>query len=148
LEIFYLLAELEQCLLFGYLLSRFNGHLSLNIARPLIKYGIQISLTGILLKSGLELAFIKSAVIALLSISILMTILNCFTLFRKYIPNRTVQLGSGFGNKGYLGTIVSLALLPNEALIYSIVFDLVATLIIWSIGPLFLKNNSKDLNFR
>ena len=148
MEIFYLLAELVPCLLFGFLLGRFKANLSVNIAKALINYGIPMSLMGILLKSGLELPLIKSAGIALLSISILMTILNRLTLFRKHIPNRTLQLGSVFGNTGYFGIPVSLALLPNEALIYSIGFDLGATLIIWSIGPLFLKVKSKDINIR
>ena len=67
-----------------------------------------------------------------------MTIFNSFSAIKNFIPNRTLQLGSAFGNSGYFGIPVSLALLPNHALIYSIGFDLGATLVIWSIGPILL----------
>ena len=76
MEIIFLLVELIQCLLIGYLLGRFKKDLSLTISRPLISYGIPISLMGILLKSGLELALIESAALALVAIGFLMTILN------------------------------------------------------------------------
>tara|TARA_Y100001968_G_scaffold220825_1_gene203757 strand:- start:123 stop:407 length:285 start_codon:yes stop_codon:yes gene_type:complete len=86
-------------------------------------------LIGLLLKSGLEWPLIQSAGIALVAISLLMAMLNCLPIFKKYIPNRSLQLGSGFGNTGYFGIPVSLTLLPNHALIYSIGFDLGATLV-------------------
>tara|TARA_Y100001968_G_scaffold251185_1_gene236369 strand:- start:132 stop:440 length:309 start_codon:yes stop_codon:yes gene_type:complete len=38
-----------------------------------------------------------------------------------------------------------LVLLPNNALIYSIGFDLCATFVIWSIGPILLSESSKKL---
>ena len=101
---------------------------------------------GILLKSGLEWALIQSAAIALIAICLLMTILICLPIFKNYIPNRTLRLGSGFGNTGYFGIPVSLALLPNNALIYSIGFDLGATLVIWSLGPMLLRESSKELS--
>ncbi len=41
---------------------------------------------------------------------------------------------------------VSLALIPNQALIYSIDYDVGATLFIWSAGPLLLSKTSKNLN--
>ncbi len=145
MEIIFLLAELIPCLLIGYLLGRFKKDLSLTISRPLICYGIPISLMGILLKSGLELPLIESAALALVAIGSLMTILNRVSGIKKLIPNRTLQLGSAFGNTGYFGIPVSLALLPNQALIYSIGFDLGATLVIWSIGPILLTDHSKVL---
>ena len=146
MEIIFLLAELIPCLLVGYLLGRFKKNLSLKISRPLINYGIPISLMGILLKSGLELPLIESAAFALIAIALLMTTLNSLPGIKKYLPNRTIQLGSAFGNTGYFGIPVSLALLPNYALIYSIGFDLGATLVIWSIGPILLKDPSKISN--
>ena len=66
---------------------------------------------GILLKSGLELPLIESAALALVAIGSLMAILNSFPGIKKLIPNRTLQLGSAFGNTGYFGIPVSLALL-------------------------------------
>ena len=101
---------------------------------------------GILLKSGLELPLIESSVLALVAIGFLMTILNSFPGLKNIIPNRTLQLGSAFGNTGYFGIPVSLALLPNHALIYSIGFDLGATLVIWSIGPILLSDPSNVLS--
>ena len=105
-----------------------------------MNYGIPISLMGILLKSGLELPLIESAALALIAIGLLIAILNSFSTIKNFIPNRTLQLGSAFGNTGYFGIPVSLALLPNHALIYSIGFDLGATLVIWSIGPILLRD--------
>ena len=141
-----LLAELIPCLLIGYLLGRFKENLSLAISRPLISYGIPIGLTGILLKSGLELPLIESAALALVAIGILMTILNRLPSLKNLVPNRTLQLGSAFGNTGYFGIPVSLALLPDHALIYSIGFDIGATLVIWSLGPILLTVPSKVLS--
>ena len=146
MEIIFLFAELIPCLLIGYLLGRFKENLSLTISRPLISYGIPISLTGILLKSGLELPLIESAALALVAIGILMTILNRLPCVKNLVPNRTLQLGSAFGNTGYFGIPVSLALLPDHALIYSIGFDIGATLVIWSLGPILLTVPSKVLS--
>jgi predicted permease len=146
LEIILLLSELIPCLLIGYLLGRFKENLSLTISRPLISYGIPISLMGILLKSGLELPLIESAALALVAIGFLMTILNRLPSVNNLIQNRTLQLGSAFGNTGYFGIPVSLALLPDHALIYSIGFDLGATLVIWSLGPILLTDPSKVLS--
>lgn len=146
MEIILLFAELIPCLLIGYLLGRFKENLSLTISRPLISYGIPIGLTGILLKSGLELPLIESAALALVAIGILMTILNRLPHVKNLVPNRTLQLGSAFGNTGYFGIPVSLALLPDHALIYSIGFDIGATLVIWSLGPILLTVPSKVLS--
>ena len=146
MEIILLLSELIPCLLIGYLLGRFKENLSLTISRPLISYGIPISLMGILLKSGLELPLIESAALALVAIGFLMTILNRLPRVNNLIQNRTLQLGSAFGNTGYFGIPVSLALLPDNALIYSIGFDLGATLVIWSLGPILLTDPSKVLS--
>ena len=146
MEIILLFAELIPCLLIGYLLGRFKENLSLTISRPLISYGIPISLTGILLKSGLKLPLIESAALALVAIGILMTILNRLPSLKNLVPNRTLQLGSAFGNTGYFGIPVSLALLPDHALIYSIGFDIGATLVIWSLGPILLTVPTKVLS--
>ena len=140
------MAELIPCLFIGYLLERFKKDLSLTISRSLIKYGIPISMMGILLKSGIESPIIESASLALVAIGFSMAILNCLPVFKNLILNKTLQLGSVFGNTGYFGIPVSLALLPNHALTYSIGFDLGATLVIWSIGPILLTDPSKVLS--
>ncbi len=145
MQIINLLSELILCLSIGYLLARFKPNFSQAIARPLVNFGIPISLMGIVLKAGLALPLLEASAIALVAIGLVMTILNCIPILKRYIPSQVLKLGSGFGNTGYFGIPVSLALLPNQALIYSIGFDLGATLIIWSIGPLLLSNNSKQL---
>lgn len=145
MKIIYLLAELIPCLLIGYLLARFKPHLSQAVAHLLVNYGIPISLMGILLKAGLDSSLLEASAIALVAIALVMTILNGLPIASKYIPNQVLKLGSGFGNTGYIGIPVSLALLPHQALIYSIGFDLGATLVIWALGPLLLSNNSREL---
>tara|TARA_Y100001968_G_scaffold34870_1_gene26755 strand:+ start:690 stop:860 length:171 start_codon:yes stop_codon:yes gene_type:complete len=54
-----------------------------------------------------------------------MTILNHLPGIKNFIPKRTLQLGRAFGNTGYFGIPVSLALLQKQALIYNIGFTLV-----------------------
>ena len=89
---------------------------------------------------------VTTALMALVAISILMTILNCLPVLKHHIHNRTLQLRSVFGNTGYFGIPVSLALLPNHDLIYSIGFDLGSTLVIWTLGPMLLTESSNRFN--
>jgi predicted permease len=49
------------------------------------------------------------------------------------------------GNTGYWGLPVGLALLPAEAIGFTIAFDLMATLITWSLGPLLLDRRAGNL---
>ena len=130
MRIINLLVELIPCLSIGYLLARFKPNLSREVAAPLINFGIPISLMGILLKAGLDLHLLDASAIALVAIGLVMAILNCIPILRRYIPSQVLKLGSGFGNTGHFGLPVSLALLPNEALIHSIGYDLGATLVI------------------
>ena len=118
MELIFLLAELIPCLLIGYLLGRFKENISLTISRPLINYVNPITLIGILLNPGLQYPLIQSAAIALVAISIQMSILSCFQLLRKYISNLTLHLGCGFGNTGYFGKpgIISITSKSSSAL--------------------------------
>ena len=84
---------------------------------------------------------VQSALTALLAIGLLMTILSCQPLIKDYITNKSLILGSGFGNTGYFGIPISLALLPKQALVYSIGFDIGATLVIWIVGPMTFSNS-------
>ena len=76
MKIINLLSELIPCLLIGYLLGRFKPSFSLSVAKKLIKFGIPISLVGLLLKTGLNLKLVESGLIALIAIGLLMAILN------------------------------------------------------------------------
>ena len=102
MEIIFLLAELIPCLLIGYLLGRFKKYLSLTISRPLISYGIPISLMGILLKSGLELPLIESAALALVAIGFLMTILNRLPSVNNLIKTERFNWGAHLEIQGIL----------------------------------------------
>ena len=148
MEILYLLAEVIPCLIIGYLLGKYYKSSSQQIANPLINYGIPISLMGILLKVGLSNTLIHSALIALLTIGVQISIIRFIPNFKKDINSLTMQLGSSFGNTGYFGIPISLALLPEQALSYSIGFDLGGTIIIWSVGPLLLKKKPVKENIR
>ena len=148
MKIIYLLSELIPCLLIGYLLGKYKQNLSVKVASPLIRFGVPISLMGILLTVGIDFPLIHSAVMSLVSIGLLMTIISRIPILRKNISGRTLQLGSGFGNTCYIGVPVSLALLPKEALSYSIGYDLGATLVIWSLGPLLLTDVASKLKKR
>ncbi len=145
MKIIHLLFELVPCLIIGYLIGKFKADLSVVIARPLIKFGIPISLMGLLLKTGINLHLIEAATVALIAIGFLMAMLNYIPKLREQTACRTLALGSGFGNTGYFGIPVSIALLPNAALSYSLGFDIGATLVIWSLGPFLLNNNSTRL---
>ena len=85
---------------------------------------------------------------ALVAIGLLMTTLKLIPQIRTIIASRVLALGSGFGNTGYFGIPVSIALLPSSALSYSIGFDLGATLAIWALGPLLLSKDSIQLEGR
>ncbi len=142
MQIIYLLLELIPCLAFGYFLGRFKTDFSFLVSRKLIKFGIPISIMGLLLKTGLNLKLIESALIALLAIGLLIAMINSIPSLKDNLNSKVLQFGTCFGNTGYFGIPVSLALLPNEALVYSMGFDLGATLVIWSLGPLMLNKNT------
>ncbi len=64
---------------------------------------------------------------------------TCWTpALQRAMANGGLQLGCVVGHTGYVGIPVALALLPPQALGYSITYDLVGTLITWSVGPLLI----------
>ena len=132
----------------GYLLGKYKQKLSVKAASPLIRFGVPISLMGILLTVCIDFPLIHSAVMSLVSNGLLMTIISRIPILKENISGWTLQLGSGFGNTCYIGVPVSLALLPKEALSYSIGYDLGATLVIWSLGPLLLTDVASKLKKR
>ena len=136
-----LFRELLPLLTFGYFLGRFKPELSNHIARPLIKIGIPISLSGLLLKSGLDWHLFEALLMALFAIGLLLLGIGTIPKIKSLIFNRSLILGSAFGNSGYFGIPVCLALLPSDALSFSIGFDLGATLLIWTLGPILLSSS-------
>ncbi len=123
-----------------------NPKISKYIARPLIRFGIPLSVMGILLKEGIDINLIKSAFLAFSVIGFLITLINTIPIFKKRLPNYTLQLASLIGNTSFLGIPIALALLPSTTINFTIGFDLGTTLFAWIFGPFFLQEKSNRNN--
>tara|TARA_B100000700_G_scaffold329628_1_gene452081 strand:- start:1717 stop:2628 length:912 start_codon:yes stop_codon:yes gene_type:complete len=140
-----LFSEFLPLLAVGYLIGRFKPGLSAQVATPLINFGVPVSLMGLLLKTGLDWLLFQALAMAFLAIGLVLAAIRTFPTLRRHIGSRSLLLGSIFGNSGYFGIPVSLALLPSHSLIFSIGYDLGATLLVWSLGPMLLANSSYNL---
>ncbi len=127
-------------MIFGFFIGKRKPKLSETIALLLIKYGIPLSVMGLLLKEGIDLDLIKSALIAFFSIGFLIALINYFSIFKTKLPNYSLQLAGLIGNTSFLGIPISLALLPTNTINLTIGFDLGTTLFAWIFGPFFLQN--------
>lgn len=135
------LLELIPCLGLGLLLGmRFPG-LPGRLAPPLISWGIPISLVALLLRSGFQAELLTAALMAAAASGLGLLLLRLPALGRC-IPEGSLQLGCVVGNTAYWGLPVALALLPPEAIGFTIAFDLMATLITWSLGPLLVDRRA------
>ena len=137
-------------MIFGFFIGKRKPKLSETIALPLIKYGIPLSVMGLLLKEGIDIDLIKTALIAFLSIGFLIVLINYLSIFKTRLPNYSLQLAGLIGNTSFLGIPIALALLPTNTINFTIGFDLGTTLFAWIFGPFFLKkriNTNTNLNF-
>ncbi len=137
-------------MILGFFIGKRKPKLSELIALPLIKYGIPLSVMGLLLKEGIDLDLIKTALIAFLSIGFLIVLINYLSIFKTRLPNYSLQLAGLIGNTSFLGIPIALALLPTSTINFTIGFDLGTTLFAWIFGPFFLKkriNTNTNLNF-
>ena len=101
---------------------------------------------GLLLKEGIDISLIKSAFLAFSVIGFLITLINIIPIFKKRLPNYTLQLAGLIGNTSFLGIPIALALLPSTTINFTIGFDLGTTLFAWIFGPFFLqKSNSNNI---
>jgi predicted permease len=138
-------------LISGFFIGKRKPKLSETIALPLIRYGIPLSVMGLLLKEGIDLNLIKTALIAFFSIGFLIVLINYFSIFKTILPNYSLQLAGLIGNTSFLGIPIALALLPTNTINFTIGFDLGTTLFAWIFGPFFLQNktnSNKNLNFK
>ncbi len=138
-------------MIFGFFIGKRKPNLSEIIALPLINYGIPLSVMGLLLKEGIDLDLIKTALIAFFSIGLLIVLINNFSIFKTLLPNYSLQLAGLIGNTSFLGIPIALALLPTSTINFTIGFDLGTTLFAWIFGPLFLQNKTnynKNLKFK
>ena len=102
---------------------------------------------GLLLKEGIDIDLIKSAMLAFFLIGSLIFLINLFSIFKNKLPNYTLQLGSLIGNTSFLGIPIAIAILPSNTINFTIGFDLGTTLFAWIFGPFFLqkKETTRDL---
>ena len=133
-------------MIFGFFLGKKNPKISEYIARPLIRFGIPLSVMGLLLKEGIDINLIKSAFLAFSIIGFLIVLINICPIFKKRLPNYTLQLAGLIGNTSFLGIPIAMALLPSKTINFTIGFDLGTTLFAWIFGPFFLQEKSLENN--
>ena len=133
-------------MIFGFFIGKRKPKLSESIAIQLIRYGIPLSVMGLLLKEGIDTDLIKTALIAFFSIGFLIILINHLTFLKTRLPNHSLQLAGLIGNTSFLGIPIAMALLPTSTINLTIGFDLGTTLFAWIFGPFFLqkKDNSND----
>ena len=133
-------------MIFGFFLGKKKPKISEYIARPLIRFGIPLSVMGLLLKEGIDINLIKSAFLAFSIIGFLIVLINLFPIFKTRLPNYTLQLAGLIGNTSFLGIPIAMALLPSKTINFTIGFDLGTTLFAWIFGPFFLQEKSLPNN--
>ena len=125
----------------GFFLGKKDPKLSEFIAKPLIRYGIPLSVMGLLLKEGIDIDLIKSAIVAFFIIGFLLFVINLIPILKNKLPNYTYQLAGLIGNTSFLGIPIAIALLSSKTINFTIGFDLGTTLFAWIFGPFFLKKS-------
>ena len=137
-----LLWEMAPCLIGGALIGRWRPQWIAPLALPLVRFGVPVSLMGLLLHGGLNGSLFGMALISVTAIALMLMILHWLSAGIATLGQADLQLGSCIGNTAYFGIPATLALLPPEALPVSIGYDLGATLLAWSLGPLWLNRQS------
>jgi len=129
----------------GYFIGRIKPSASEKISRSLIKFGIPISVMGLLLKAGISIALIQSAVLAFITIAFFIIIINFIAPLKDIFPNYSLQLAGLIGNTSFLGIPIAIALLPTDTINFTIGFDLGTTMFSWIFGPYLLQTaNAND----
>ena len=101
---------------------------------------------GLLLKEGIDVNLIKSALLAFSLIGFSIILINIFPIFKNRLPNYTLQLGGLIGNTSFLGIPIAIALLPSTTINFTIGFDLGTTLFAWIFGPFLLQGKTQTKN--
>lgn len=133
------LLELGPALALGLLLGRRWPQLPARLAPPLVNWGVPFSLTGLLLRAGVNWRYGQVALLALLAVAL------GLLLVRAWFRAPHEQLAAVVGNTAYFGIPAALALLPPQAVGYAISYDLAATLFTWCLGPLLLAGERLQL---
>ncbi|MEO1003371.1 MAG: malate transporter [Cyanobacteria bacterium J06638_7] len=129
------LLELVSALAAGLGLARGHPRLAGRLAPPLMHWGVPLSITGLLLRSGLHWRYGEVLLLALAAVLTGLLLLTGLPLLRAGFSSPSQRLGAVVGNTAYFGIPAALALLPAGAVGYSISYDLAATLLTWCIGP-------------
>ncbi|MEB3256038.1 MAG: malate transporter [Synechococcaceae cyanobacterium] len=127
--------ELLPCLLLGVVLARWRPDLPARLAAPLVHWGVPISMVGLLLRAGLNRELLMAALLAGLASGGGLALIHLLPPLRRHLGAGSLKLGSVVGNTAYWGLPAALALLPAAAIAHAISYDLVGTLVTWSVGP-------------
>ena len=130
-------------LLIGFWCGRRRPNLSARLAIPVVHFGVPISVMGLLLRGGLGGQMVLAAALAVLAIALMLLLAHRLPGLHG-LSARSMRLGSCIGNTAYVGVPLALAFLPTEALAISIGYDLGATLLTWSLGPVFIGGARLD----
>ena len=131
----------------GFFIGKVNPLASEKISISLIKFGIPVSVMGLLLKAGINIDLINSAVLAFITIVCFIVFINYVPILKNIFPNYSLQLSGLIGNTSFLGIPIAIALLPTETINFTIGFDLGTTLFSWIFGPYLLQKTSSNYSF-
>ena len=128
----------------GFFIGKVKPLASEKISIYLIKYGIPISVMGLLVKAGINIDLINSATLAFFTITLFIVLINFIPALKNIFPNFSLQLAGLIGNTSFLGIPIAIALLPTDTINFTIGFDLGTTLFSWIFGPYLLQKTSNS----
>ena len=131
-------------MIIGFVIGKVKPLASEKISVNLIKYGIPISVMGLLLKAGINIDLVNSAVLAFTTIAFFIILINYVPSLKNKFPNYSLQIAGLIGNTSFLGIPIAIALLPTDKINFTIGFDLGTTLFSWIFGPLLLQTTSNN----
>ncbi len=98
---------------------------------------------GLLLKAGINIDLINSALLSFLTIAFFITFINSAAPLKNIFHNYSLQLAGLIGNTSFLGIPIAIALLPTDTINFTIGFDLGTTMFSWIFGPYLLQTTNK-----
>ena len=102
---------------------------------------------GLLVKAGINIDLINSAILAFITITLFIVLINLIPVFKNIFPNFSLQLAGLIGNTSFLGIPIAIALLPTDTINFTIGFDLGTTLFSWIFGPYLLQKTKNSHSF-
>ena len=135
----------------GFFIGKVKPLASEKISLSLIKFGIPLSVMGLLLRAGINIDLINSAILAFTTIICFIVCINYIPILKNIFPSYSLQFAGLIGNTSFLGIPIAIALLPTETINFTIGFDLGTTLFSWIFGPYLLQKTSTNyslFNFR